>query len=279
MYAKISKAHIQKIALVTTNCKKTVAQVKAETGAQYVLNGSLYSFVTCKPLCKFRAEGKTYADDGYGYWMYAFDRGPDIKMIHSDDMEKYANGIACIAMMKDGKNTSLIYNKDVGGARPRSAIGLTAAGDLVLFCTKTNTTIERTREIMRGYGCVSCICLDGGGSSSGDFNGQKVTTTRKVANYICVWTSGVAQKPVSPAPTTCPYPAPATTLRRGNTGNGVRWVQWHLAKTVAPTIKADGIFGAGTQRAVKKFQAKYDLAADGIVGRATREKMQEVCHG
>lgn len=279
MYCKLPLTKIKKIALVTTNCKKTIAQVKATTGAQYVINGSLYNFNTCKPLCKFRADGKTMANAEDGYWMYAWNVGPDIKMIHSNDMEKYQNGIACIAMLKDGKNTILSYGKGVGGSRPRSAIGLTIDGKLVLYCTKSNQTIEQVRTIMRGYGCVSAICLDGGGSASCDFDGQKVTTTRKVANYICVWTETPSTKTETPVASTCPYAKPAVTVKRGNVGSGVKWVQWHLKQTVSPSLAVDGVFGSGTMAAVKTFQSKYSLAADGIVGPATQAKMLEVCHG
>ena len=37
----------------------------------------------------------------------------------------------------------------------------------------------------------------------------------------------------------------------------------------------DGIFGAKTRAAVKRFQAEHGLVADGIVGRKTRAKLQE----
>jgi hypothetical protein len=46
-------------------------------------------------------------------------------------------------------------------------------------------------------------------------------------------------------------------------GASVRLAQRHLG------ITADGIFGPGTQRAVKAFQRSHGLTADGIVGPAT----------
>ena len=40
-----------------------------------------------------------------------------------------------------------------------------------------------------------------------------------------------------------------------------------------PGLAADGIFGGGTDAAVKKWQAANGLAADGIVGPKTYAKM------
>lgn len=271
MYAKIPLVKIKKIQIVQTDCKKTVSQVKQATGAQYVFNGGLYNFVTRKPLCKLRVDGRTYADDRYGYWSYAWNNGPDIRMIHSDDMSNYANCIACIAMLKDGTNTVLTYDSGVGGSRQRTAMGLDAAGNLVLYCDKTNKTIEQIREIMRGYGCVSALCLDGGGSTSGDFNGTKVTTTRKVANYICVFVEDAKQS--------CPYGEPTALIKNGSRGEGAKWVQWMLNAAMASGLTVDGIFGTRSVAALRSFQARYGLTADGICGPASRQKLKEVAHG
>lgn len=268
MYAKIPLNKIRKIQIMQTDCKKTVAQVKKSTGAQYVLNGGLYNFTTRKPLCKLRVDGKTYANDQYGYWSYAWDIGNDIKMIHSDQMPQYQNCIACVSMLKDGKNTVMNYNADLGGSRPRTAIGLDSSGDLVLYCDKTGKTMEQLREVMRGHGCVSAIALDGGGSTSGDFNGQTVTTTRKVANYICVFVEEDKQK--------CPYTEPTGLIQNGSRGEGAKWVQWMLNTTISSGLNVDGIFGSKSVSALKSFQSKYSLTVDGICGVNTRNKMKEV---
>jgi putative peptidoglycan binding protein len=52
-------------------------------------------------------------------------------------------------------------------------------------------------------------------------------------------------------------------LKRGSHGPRVEKVQHWLG------IHADGIFGPGTKRAVKRFQSRHGLTADGIVGPAT----------
>lgn len=72
----------------------------------------------------------------------------------------------------------------------------------------------------------------------------------------------------------CPYAAPAFNLRKGNNGNGVRWVQYMLVKH-GYHLDIDGIFGPKTDEAVRAFQADNPpLAVDGIVGPLTRAKME-----
>jgi len=56
-------------------------------------------------------------------------------------------------------------------------------------------------------------------------------------------------------------------LRKGSKGNEVKILQEFL------DIQADGIFGSGTERAVKKWQSDNGLTVDGIVGPATWNAM------
>lgn len=56
-------------------------------------------------------------------------------------------------------------------------------------------------------------------------------------------------------------------LRRGTRGEAVAQMQKALG------IGADGVFGAGTEKAVKEFQAKNGLAADGIAGPETLARL------
>jgi len=56
-------------------------------------------------------------------------------------------------------------------------------------------------------------------------------------------------------------------LQKGSQGNTVKAVQQLLAAKGYKSGKTDGIFGANTEAAVKKFQATKGLTADGIVGK------------
>ena len=62
---------------------------------------------------------------------------------------------------------------------------------------------------------------------------------------------------------------PAATLRQGSTGSEVRTMQRKLKNWGYYTGAVDGIFGAQTKKAVKYFQSKNGLTADGIVGPKT----------
>jgi peptidoglycan hydrolase-like protein with peptidoglycan-binding domain len=56
-------------------------------------------------------------------------------------------------------------------------------------------------------------------------------------------------------------------------GNDVKGVQQRLAALGFLTGKVDGVFGPGTDKAVKAFQSSRGLKADGIVGPATRSAL------
>ncbi len=62
---------------------------------------------------------------------------------------------------------------------------------------------------------------------------------------------------------------PAAVLRQGSTGGEVKEVQRRLKQWGYYSGSVDGIFGAGTKKAVIAFQKKNGLTADGIVGKAT----------
>lgn len=87
-------------------------------------------------------------------------------------------------------------------------------------------------------------------------------------------TKGGATQPSSSAaqPATQPVKPPAErTLCRGDSGEDVRLVQTRLAALKFLTAKdVDGVFGAGTETAVKKFQTSKKMKADGKVGPKTR---------
>jgi peptidoglycan hydrolase-like protein with peptidoglycan-binding domain len=59
-------------------------------------------------------------------------------------------------------------------------------------------------------------------------------------------------------------------LRRGMVGFDVSVLQFLLAKHGSPTPSLNSNFGSGTEKAVRRFQRRMRLPADGVVGRRTR---------
>ena len=64
------------------------------------------------------------------------------------------------------------------------------------------------------------------------------------------------------------------SLRKGATGTAVKTLQTNLKKLGFYTAYVDGSFGATTESAVKAFQKKYGLTADGVAGSATLKRIE-----
>lgn len=252
--------------IYVNSAKKTLAAIKAETGADYIINGGLFSMSTWKPVCHLKVDGKTLASDPYAYWGYGWNDDSGVAMVN-----KYAghdNYICCVAMVKDGASTGLIYNSDLAGTRGRSAIGIMPDGRLMLYCTKDGSSLAKTPEALQAemisLGVQSAIMLDGGGSSQCDFDGQTITSTRKVHNLILVWTEKDA--------TTTTLPALTRLLYRKTpmmSGDDVKALQTQLNALCFPCGTADGWLGDKTSAAIKEFQKAMGLTVDGVVGPAT----------
>ncbi|MCC3530582.1 MAG: peptidoglycan-binding protein [Microcoleus sp. PH2017_22_RUC_O_B] len=92
---------------------------------------------------------------------------------------------------------------------------------------------------------------------------------------------GAIENPIAPTATTpenteiSPQPQPTNfpVLRRRMRGPAVRELQERLRAKGFLRASADGVFGRETEAAVKAAQRRYQLPADGIVGRATWEAL------
>ena len=69
---------------------------------------------------------------------------------------------------------------------------------------------------------------------------------------------------------------PMKTMRKGNAGEDVLWLQESLNKLGFASGTADGKFGTKTEAAVKAFQLKHGLTVDGIAGPATIAKLKSL---
>lgn len=128
----------QKVSIYINSAKKTITQVKAETGCDAIINGGL--FEGSKPVCHLKVNGKILVADPYKYWGYAWNVN-DLTL--TTDYSNYDNYIACVCMVRNGQAEYLIYNKELGGARQRTAIGRYPDGRLWIYCDKTGKTPEQ----------------------------------------------------------------------------------------------------------------------------------------
>jgi hypothetical protein len=87
--------------------------------------------------------------------------------------------------------------------------------------------------------------------------------------------TGTGETTTNP-PTTPAITVPAdTTLQSGDEGESVELMQQALAALGYDVGTPDGVFGPGTEEAVKQFQADSGLDADGIAGPATLAALNE----
>ena len=246
----IPLSSVERIELRVTNCRKTLSQVKSETGAHYVLNGGMWNpDGSACPLLK--VGGVMRSGTPWRAVGYAWDKGPDIHM--TSGYEGAANFIAVTALISSGKPVDKpSYGSAQGGKRGRSAIGL-RGGSLALYCSGDGTgdaaTPETLRDELAGLGWSSAVMLDGGGSSQCDFGGERITASRKVHNWICVWLKQGGQKPPEQEDkpmskhTVCLDPGHGPGNVNGSPdGTYKEWeFTWDIAQRVKPLLEAQGV--------------------------------------
>lgn len=240
---------IERVQIYINKSVKTLAEIKAETGADYLINGGLYQGP--KAVCHLRADGRTYAKDPYTYWGYAWDTGPDITLRSVPAAER-RNYICCVCLLRGGKAETLIYNRDVGGSRPRTAIGL-KDGALCLYCTDSGRTPEELQAELLALGWESSVMLDGGGSSQCDLAGKRIVSSRKVHNLILVYTrkrapsepddSDKEDKPMSTKYTVCLDPGHGPDTVNGSPDGSYkeREFAWDMYTRIRPLLERHGV--------------------------------------
>ena len=93
-------------------------------------------------------------------------------------------------------------------------------------------------------------------------------------DYIRVTTTSTATS----SAVSCKYAEPSVLLSKGDSGEGVKWLQWHLWKAgYMKESDVKGNFGPATDAAVKAFQKDHNLDVDGLVGAATRTALKNAC--
>jgi surface antigen len=79
---------------------------------------------------------------------------------------------------------------------------------------------------------------------------------------------------ILPPDVQCPYAFPNVTIRKGDNGDAVKWLQWQLVRAgVLEDTEIDGDFGNRTERALVYYQWKTNLEIDGVCGSQTKKAL------
>ena len=277
IYEKIPLSKISKIQLYNNTKKKSIVQVKKETGADYAINGGIFSFSTFKPFGNTKADGVVLCSPGYSEYGFSWSTGADIgyKVLPTQDK----NYLGCVGMILNGTKQKMNYNSDMGGTRPRTAIGIDNNGNFYMYACNgsNNKSPEKLQSYCYSMGWKCAEMLDGGRSTSFLTNSKKLvsegTNGRIVSNYILVFLKKDNSSSTVTTTKENPYTKPTRNIKLWCTGNDVKWVQYALNREGYNCGKVDGIFGSGTKAQVIAFQKAKGLSADGIVGAKTREAL------
>lgn len=174
----------ERVSIYINTQKKTTAQIKAETGCTALINGGLFNMSTFKPVCHLKADGKVLSKDRWKYWGFGWDTN-ELRLVPDDSA--YQNYIACLCIVRDGKAEPLLYPAELGGYRPRTALGTFEDGRVWLYADSTKRTPQQLQQFALSCGVKNCLMLDGGGSTQGASPTETINAGRIVHNYICVW--------------------------------------------------------------------------------------------
>ncbi len=203
--AVITRADITRAALVEAG-GRSMEQVKAACGCQYILNAWFYDTITGRPVGNLKIDGTVKADAGWNCQGLTWDAGEDIRMIGFPDRGRasYISGVELLTPTR-GPGKALSYSPEYGGTRGRSA-ALLAGARVILYCSGDGTRDAKTPEALRdelvSIGCrydqaanLRALGLDAGSSSNCDFgDGQRISNGKRVKGYLCIWTTEDGQE-------------------------------------------------------------------------------------
>lgn len=161
----------------------TPTQVKARTGCTHVING--WVFNDAFGLCNWTiVEGKVLSRDNYQD--YGFVCGGTGAPVMSTDRNQ-AYFLSGVPLLKDGEKLERKLTPDVARIAERTAVGWMADGRVLLWCDRVALSRELLQDKLLALGCVDGLMLDGGSSTQGDFPGERLKSSRKVATMLCFW--------------------------------------------------------------------------------------------
>ena len=263
-----------KIYFNTKKRKSTMDNLKrmlTETGGDFMMNSAIF-LRSLKPCCHLKADGSVKCKPNYTAWGISWNNADDFTVERMPSTK--SNYMECVHVILSGKKIDPVRcNADMMYKTHRTAVG-TKDGKFAYYVTNKNYSPEQLRDVLFSLGWDNAIMMDGGGSTCFMDNGGKGFTGdgRVIPFFLVV----KMKRKTNDDSTYCPYKEPTTTIRRGSSGTGACWVQWHLNRHGANLI-VDGDFGSKSVDALLKFQKSAFTSKDdwdGLCGKATREKLK-----
>ena len=223
--AYIPFKNIRKIEIYINSQKLSLSEIVKQTGCDFAITGNYYT-ASWKPTCHLKKDGKVLASSSDVYWGFRWNDAKDFSRSRiPTEAQGFANYYACCSLIVNGSaqpDNLVFYNKDVGGTRGRTGIGI-KDDCLVLYASKDGTSDAKTPEKLRDYmfakGVTEFIMGDGGGKVNYYGNGELMQGSAKSQNLILVYLNKETTKPIKPTKPTASTPNTYTITQSPITNN------------------------------------------------------------
>ena len=193
---------IRKIEIYINDQKLSLSEIVKQTGCDYAITGNFYT-TSWQPTCHLKKDDKILASSSDVYRGFRWNEVGDFGQSRiPTEAQGFANYYACCALIANGSaypDNLVFYNKDVGGTRGRTGIGI-KGNCLVLYASKDGTSDAKTPEKLRDYmyakGVTEFIMGDGGGKVN-YYDGELMEGSAKSQNLILVYLGKEETKPTT----------------------------------------------------------------------------------
>ena len=174
-----------------------------------------------------------------------------------------------------GKYTGYVYKTYVSVTKTSSSSSSSSTSTARLEKGSTGTAVKDLQTKLRKLGYYDA-------SVDGDYGDTTVAAVKAFQKKYNLTADGIAGSETLKKLESVYESATSTStkdddsLRRGSAGSAVKDLQTKLKKLGYYSASIDGDYGATTESAVKAFQKKYNLTADGVAGSATLKKLESV---
>lgn len=197
---------IKKIEIYINSKKLTLSQIVKQTGCDYAVTGNFYNS-SWKATCPLKKDGTVLVNSSYVCRGFRWNTPNDFGQCRiPTEADGYDNYYTCCTLIANGSaypNNLVIYNKDVGGTRGRTGIGIKGK-NLVLYASKDGTSDAKTPEKLRDYlfakGITEFIMGDGGGKVNFYGDGTMMQGISKSQNLILVYLKKGNETTTQPTP-------------------------------------------------------------------------------